>query len=743
MRDQAAFARCLGIEPDAMARDMVARDLRRSGTGRLLHARARHAELLPAAATRSAADIDTYRDGWTRIWDVKETSAIRDLYFHGATGGDPGRRALFGPRRHRSLRHRLSRLVPRRRASRSRARSSTAIPASRSASPCAGRCSGTHAGFGHFGEPTGAPVYVMGLSHALHGRRPRDARVDRHGRGLDLEADLRPPGKQGRRRPGLSRHSTRPAFRHRRNSRTVAMSARQPARRSRSGRLRALSRSARLHPELDGRDLDRPRPRTADASTTRPTCKVHTAYGETYDWDHVVSNSLQKFAAFPNGGGGLGEDVIWESRGPQRLHQLASRHQVRHPYRLLDLRPADREALAVAHRRPLPGRRQQGQRGVAGARRVGGARASRPRPLPDRGGPRRSEPGARHGDDAGAGRRRLRRAHRERRVRGVSGARPRAIERECALVQGVFEEVWNGRLFNRVPAYFDRQIVCQTTRMRRDAGHRSLSDRADRPAGELSRLQGRGARHRRPRRAGGRPARRGDLAAARHLQRRADLRPDHADAGQRARHQPFRGARTARSCASSARRRDRRARADPRRPRRLRKRPDASLEEQPWKTTSRASTPRPTRPTATRASTSRAGPTRSGSAAASGTCATTTLRASRSTPPTGRPTATTTSCATRSRRWWPSPIAAAATTTSSGSGAGDNGFVSAHRVLNNATHLGPWTYGPPTGQELGQSGHGALPGPGQQGRRGMGHPRRVRGAAGSRPRPLRRSPASS
>ena len=25
---------------------------------------------------------------------------------------------------------------------------------------------GTHAGFGHFGEPTGAAVYVMGLSHA-------------------------------------------------------------------------------------------------------------------------------------------------------------------------------------------------------------------------------------------------------------------------------------------------------------------------------------------------------------------------------------------------------------------------------------------------------------------------------------------------------------------------------------------------------------------------------------------------
>ena len=43
--------------------------------------------------------------------------------------------------------------------------------------------------------------------------------------------------------------------------------------------------------------------------------KVHTAYGETYGFDHVMQNSLQKFAAFPNGGGGHGEDVIWEQRG--------------------------------------------------------------------------------------------------------------------------------------------------------------------------------------------------------------------------------------------------------------------------------------------------------------------------------------------------------------------------------------------------------------------------------------------
>lgn len=43
--------------------------------------------------------------------------------------------------------------------------------------------------------------------------------------------------------------------------------------------------------------------------------KVHTAYGETYGLDHVIQNSVQKMSAFPNGGGGSGEDVVWEQRG--------------------------------------------------------------------------------------------------------------------------------------------------------------------------------------------------------------------------------------------------------------------------------------------------------------------------------------------------------------------------------------------------------------------------------------------
>ena len=38
------------------------------------------------------------------------------------------------------------------------------------------------------------------------------------------------------------------------------------------------------------------------------------------------------------------------------------------------------------------------------------------------------------------------------------------------MVQAMFEEVWNTKLFNRVPHYFDRQIVCHSVRMKRVQG---------------------------------------------------------------------------------------------------------------------------------------------------------------------------------------------------------------------------------------------------------------------------------
>lgn len=198
--------------------------------------------------------------------------------------------------------------------------------------------------------------------------------------------------------------------------------------------------------------------------------KVHTAYGETYDWDHVVNNSLQKFSAFPNGGGGYGEDVIWESRGRNGFisshrvlksgthtgfwtygpptgknwisrtvahclvtdNQVSEEWLVRDEWAVLEHLGLDPYAVAasLAESSPVLGKAMA----LAG------------------------DTGAFAGAIENAA------------LRGVSGERPRRHAEECALVQAIYDEVWNLRLFNRVPAYFDRKIVCQTTRLRRVQG---------------------------------------------------------------------------------------------------------------------------------------------------------------------------------------------------------------------------------------------------------------------------------
>ena len=125
--------------------------------------------------------------------------------------------------------------------------------------------------------------------------------------------------------------------------------------------------------------------------------RVHTAYGETYDFDTVINNSVQKFAAFPNTGGGLGEDVVWEQRGANGF--ISSHRSLKSGthsgYWIYGA--ADRPRFRLAHHRPLPGAGQQDRRGMAGARRMGGARGARPRPAPHRRAARARKPGHRRG----------------------------------------------------------------------------------------------------------------------------------------------------------------------------------------------------------------------------------------------------------------------------------------------------------------------------------------------------------
>ena len=189
--------------------------------------------------------------------------------------------------------------------------------------------------------------------------------------------------------------------------------------------------------------------------------KVHTAYGETYDYDYVMQNSLQKFAAFPNGGGGTGEDVIWEQRGG---NGFISSHRVfkngTHTGYWTYGPPTGRDWVSrtIAHclvqdnkvveewivRDEMAVLEHLGLDPYKIAAELAGSSPVLGRAM---------APGAATGAFTG-------RVANPSAV-GISGPRPARHATECALVQAIFEEIWNQRMFNLVRKYFSTQIVCQ------------------------------------------------------------------------------------------------------------------------------------------------------------------------------------------------------------------------------------------------------------------------------------------
>jgi predicted ester cyclase len=194
--------------------------------------------------------------------------------------------------------------------------------------------------------------------------------------------------------------------------------------------------------------------------------KVHTAYGETYGFDHVIMNSVQKMSAFPNGGGGSGEDVIWEQRGDNGFisshrvfktgthtgywtygpptgkdwvsrtvaHCLVDDGKVIEEWLV-------RDEFAVLHSLGLDPEVIAAD--LAAASPVTGEIINLAESGPFAG--RIANPT----------------------IEGVSGKRPARYQAECDLILAMFDEVWNKRLFNRVPVYCDSKVVSHTVRMHR------------------------------------------------------------------------------------------------------------------------------------------------------------------------------------------------------------------------------------------------------------------------------------
>lgn len=162
VRDQAAFALCLGRQPRELAQAMAEADLGRTGEVAFYTPERDQAGVY---APDVQAGAETYIDGYRRLWDAKDLSAVRALYFHGAAMAVPGGDTRYG---HVDIdRFYLGYLASFPDAGFS-VQSATVNRDPGRPLRVALRWSlrATHSGYGHFGEPTGAPVYVMGLSHA-------------------------------------------------------------------------------------------------------------------------------------------------------------------------------------------------------------------------------------------------------------------------------------------------------------------------------------------------------------------------------------------------------------------------------------------------------------------------------------------------------------------------------------------------------------------------------------------------
>lgn len=170
VRDQAAFANCLGLSAKQLAQSMVERELRQ-GQAVSFFTPAHDKPGAYKPVIESDETISWLTQGLTRLWQHKETAAIKDLYFHGAALHAPGGGVLYG---HGDIDTFVLSYLASFPDAQFKIESAHVNRENEQPVRVALRWSlaGTHSGFGHFGEPSGKPVYVMGMSHFnLTGRR--------------------------------------------------------------------------------------------------------------------------------------------------------------------------------------------------------------------------------------------------------------------------------------------------------------------------------------------------------------------------------------------------------------------------------------------------------------------------------------------------------------------------------------------------------------------------------------------
>ena len=159
VRDQGAIARGLGRTP----REMAALQIAAGDAGFYLPENDLPGEWRPVVEESGAAA--DYADIWRRIWAEKDLSAIAAGYDEAAILAGPGGRTHDG---HAGIDRFFLEWTAALPAAEFRVEHLFALAEAERGTRAAMRWSlrGTHAGYGAFGAPSGAEVYVMGISHA-------------------------------------------------------------------------------------------------------------------------------------------------------------------------------------------------------------------------------------------------------------------------------------------------------------------------------------------------------------------------------------------------------------------------------------------------------------------------------------------------------------------------------------------------------------------------------------------------
>lgn len=162
VRDQVAFARCLGIEPRTFAETLLTQD---RATGRVPFFLPEHDQ--PGAYVACVADDPAAKlcvDLLQALWDEKDLAAIPRFYFAGAALAVPGGGWCNGLTEIDAFVVSYLAAIP---DARLTVQSAMVNRAPERTPRVSLRWSvwGTHTGWGRFGPPTGAPLFIMGLSH--------------------------------------------------------------------------------------------------------------------------------------------------------------------------------------------------------------------------------------------------------------------------------------------------------------------------------------------------------------------------------------------------------------------------------------------------------------------------------------------------------------------------------------------------------------------------------------------------